>query len=222
MTDGLFARRLHQTLLVFFFCFAVVCGRAVWIGGIDRARYLFTSNQMSVRNILIPARRGAILDKSGNRLVWSERRFDLWSTLPAGQFFSRQQMAELEKIFPGREFVEPESRDVPLAVGLNGNEFAALAPLIRAGFPLRVVPVMHRIKCSRPDVKTSAGCIQNGVGVSGWELKYDVILRGKDGRGQVIVDRRQNWLSGSFKLLEAPVHGKDAVIDPVENGGECK
>ena len=28
----------------------------------------------------------------------------------------------------------------------------------------------------------------------------------------MVVDRRQNWLPGSFELIENPVHGKDIAL----------
>ena len=212
MLDDRFPRRLHIAVILFFVCFAVIAARALYIGSWAREKYLSVSEQMSERVITIPAHRGVILDKNGKKLVWTGPRFELWCTLRAGRKFSRRWKKALKETFPERNFQELSDWSIPLCMDLRSDEIAKLAPLIRSGCPLKIRTVRQRMKRRSDVVDRLAGDMRNGSGTSGWELEYDHILKGKSGRAKVVIDRRQNWLPGSFELIEKPVHGKDVTL----------
>lgn len=212
MCDNRFSRRLHIAVILFFVCIAVIAARTLYIGFWAREKYLTESDQISVRNITIPAHRGMILDKNGKKLVWTGHRFELWCTLRAGKAFSRRWKKALKETFPDRNFSELTDWSIPLCLELRSDEIAKLAPLIRTGCPLKIRTVRRRMKRRSDVVDRLAGDMRNGSGISGWELEYDHILKGKNGRAKVVVDRRQNWLPGSFELIENPVHGKDITL----------
>ena len=212
MCDAQFSRRLHIAVILFFICFAVIIARALYIGLWAQKKYLNISEQMSVRNVVIPAHRGMILDKKGKKLVWTGHRFELWCTLNAGKKFSLRHKEGLKAAFPDRNFAELSDWSVPLCQDLRADELAKLASLIRTGYPLKIQTVRYRMKRRSTIVDRLAGDMRNGGGISGWELEYDKVLRGKNGRAKVVVDRRQNWLPGSFELVEKPVHGKDVTL----------
>ena len=176
---------------------------------------------MSVRHISIPANRGAIFDKNGKKLVWTKHRFELWCTLAAGQKFSRKHQAGLIKNFPDRNYAALSDWSVPLCLDLTANDMTKLEPLIRTGYPLKIRTIRQRRKISNSFVEKQAGDLRNGTGISGWEKEFDTVLRGKNGKCRVVVDGRQNWLPGSFELLEAPQHGKDITL-PVDVEEEAK
>ena len=213
MRDDLFSRRLRVAVLLFFICFAVIAARTLYIGFWARKKYLNITEQMSVRNITIPAHRGMILDKNGKKLVWTGHRFELWCTLRAGRTFSPRWKKVLQETFPDRNFFALTDWSIPLCPDLRADEIAKLAPLIRSGCPLKVRTVRQRLKRRSKIVDRLAGDMRNGSGISGWELEYDRILKGKNGRAKVFVDRRQNWLPGSFELVEKTVHGKDVTLE---------
>lgn len=207
-----FSRRLHIAVILFFVCFAVIAARTLYIGLWSQKNYRQISEQMSVRNIVIPAHRGMILDKKGQKLVWTRHRFELWCTLSAGKNFSKRLKEGLKAAFPDRNFSEMSDWSIPLCLDLRADEVAKLASLIRTGYPLKITPVRQRMKRRSALVDRLAGDMRNGSGTSGWEQEYDEILRGKNGSAKVVVDRRQNWLPRSFELIEKPVHGKDVTL----------
>ena len=206
-----FQNRLHITCGIFFLLFSVLILRAVYFGAIVNDRYLKSSVHMSERFIHIPARRGSISDRSGTKLLWSERCLELWSVLPQNKKFSAAQLEAIKKALPER-IVEHCSGKIKLVSGLTADETVALEPLIRRGYPLRIRSTVQRKTLDNPIVIKKAGVVRNGQGISGWEKEYDSILRGVDGKGQVFVDRRQNWIPGSFKLITSPRHGKDVTL----------
>ena len=95
---------------------------------------------------------------------------------------------------------------------LTTEDIAKLEPLIRTGYPLRIRTIRQRRKISNSFVEKRAGDLRNGTGISGWEKEYDSILHGRNGECRVVVDGRQNWIPGSFELLEAPRHGKNVTL----------
>ena len=212
MRDEQFSHRVRIAVILFFICFAVIAARTLYIGLWARKKYLSVSEQMSVRNIIIPAHRGKILDRNGNKLVWTGHRFELWCTLSAGKQMPTRWKNILKETFPERNFAELSDWSIPLCLDLSSDEIAKLASVIRSGCPLKITPIRQRIKRRSSVVDRLAGDMRNGSGISGWELEYDKILRGKNGRAKVLVDRRQNWLPGSFELVEKPVHGKDVTL----------
>lgn len=212
MCDVQFSRRLHIAVILFFICFAIIVARTLYIGLWEQKKYLQRSEQISVRHVVIPAHRGMILDKNGKKLVWTGHRFELWCTLNAGKNFSDKRKESLKAAFPDRNFAECSDWSVPLCQDLRAEEISRLSSLIRTGYPLKIKTVRQRQKRRSSIVERLAGGVKNGCGISGWELEYDKILRGKNGRAKVIVDRRQNWLPGSFELEKLPVHGKDVVL----------
>ena len=212
MCDVRFSRRLHIAVMLFFVCFAVIAARTLYISWWARKKYLSVSKKMSVRVITIPAHRGMILDKNGKKLVWTGHRFELWCTLSAGRKFARRWKKALKETFPDRNFSELEDWSIPLCQDLRSDEIAKLAPLIKRGCPLKIRTVRLRMKRRSAIVDYLAGDMRNGSGISGWELEYDLILKGKNGRAKVEIDRRQNWLPGSFELIDSPVHGKNVTL----------
>ena len=211
MSSTQFQNRSHIICGIFFLLFAVLILRAVYFGAVVRDRYLKSSVHLSERVVNIPARRGSILDRNGIKLIWSERFFDLWCTLPSNKKFTTIQLDVIKKALPERK-IEPGPGKFQIASGLTAVETLAVEPLIRRGYPLQIRTIVKRQKIDNAAVVRKAGYIRNGRGISGWEKEYDDILRGVNGKGQVSVDRRQNWIPGSFKLLTPPRHGKDVSL----------
>ena len=211
----LFRARSRAAAAVFFVCFSVIALRALQLAVISRERFLRAGEKIAKKCGPIPARRGCILDKNKVPLVWSERHFELWSTLPPGADLTEHQRRTLQKIFPGETLPILPGNAAPLRFRLTAKEIEQLEPLIRRGFPLKIRSKTTRVTVDSPKVRALAGIVRNGVGLSGWERRYDFRLRGQDGAYQVMLDRRRKWIDATWKMTKAPVPGEDVVL-PVE------
>ena len=198
--------------MLFFFLFSIVAARALQTGVISRERFLRAGEKISLKNVTIPAGRGSILDKNNVPLAWSERHFELLSALPAGEHFSSRQQERLREIFPRRVFSTVTGDSSVLCPRLTPREIDALEPLIRRGFPLKIRPRTRRLTVGPAELEKQLGGIKDGVGVSGWEKKYDHLLRGQDGRGRIMLDRRRNWIYSTWQTTVPPVRGRDVIV----------
>ena len=50
-------------------------------------------------------------------------------------------------------------------------------------------------------------------GVTGAEKEYDVELSGTPGEYEVMLDRRRNWITGTWKLLVPSIPGEDVKLN---------
>lgn len=203
-----------RLLVVFFSLWALVAVcRAWYIAGPGREKFIESGEAAVRREFLIPARRGDIIDAAGLRLVWSERYFDLRSTVPEGEHFSEEEYRILNKIFPGGF-----SEGRVIRSGLTPKEFLELEDFLRSG-SLRghITPREERIMVDSPAVRKVAGEVvyDSGVwrGTSGWEKVHDAGLSGKAGRFSVMLDRYRNWIPRSIKIYEQPEAGKNIKLD---------
>ena len=208
----LFHARSRAAAAVFFFLFAVIAVRALQIGVISRERFLRAGEKLSLKSVTIPARRGSILDQNNVPLAWSERHFELWSALPAGEHFSPRQQEKLREIFPHRVFSAVTGGSSVLCLRLTAREIAALEPLIRRGFPLKIRSKTRRLTVNSAELEKQLGSVRNGVGISGWEQRFDHLLQGRDGKGRVMLDRRRNWIHSTWRMTVSPVHGRNVVV----------
>ena len=208
----LFYARSRAAIVFFFLLFSVVAARTLQTGVISRERFLRVGEKISLKNVTIPAGRGSILDKNNVPLAWSERHFELLSALPSGEHFSSRQQERLREIFPHRVFSTVTGGSSVLCPRLTPREIDALEPLIRRGFPLKIRPKTRRLTVSSAELEKQLGSVRDGVGISGWERKYDHLLRGQDGRGRIMLDRRRNWIYSTWQTAVSPVRGRDVIV----------
>lgn len=192
--------------------------RAVWLAGPRSAEYIAQGEKMARFHGTLPAMRGRILDRAGRTLVWSERYFDLYLTLPDGM------KPEDETFDAVRETVKdlkiPEAgtgTPVLLKRDLAPAELLALEPVVKNNRAFRIESRVERIAVSNPAARSRLGTVKREdgelVGASGLEAEFDARLRGRPGRFEVMLDRRRNWIAGSWKLLEEPAPGEDIRLD---------
>ena len=210
MPENLFPKRLHHLSLLFLLCFSAVVLRALQVGWIEQEKYLQTGQKISLRHVTLPPRRGEIKDQNNVKLVWNERQFDLF-LLRTPEKFSQSRRNRLKTLLPGRSLRFEKNQ--PVCQRLTAAEITQLEPLIKRGFPVRIRPTLLRQKLNHPSVLARAGKVTRNRGNSGWEAQYDKILSGTPGLARVTLDRRRNWMPGSWDLYKAPVHGKDVVLD---------
>ena len=192
--------------------------RAMWLAGPRSAEYIAQGEKMARFHGMLPAMRGRILDRAGRTLAWSERYFDLYLTLPEGsepeeEIFEAVRRAIGEQAFPKTGTGMP----MLLKRDLSPAELLALEPAVKNSRAFRIRSRVERIAVSNPAARSRLGTVRNEngelVGASGLEAEFDARLRGRAGRFEVMLDRRRNWISGSWKLLAEPVPGEDVRLD---------
>jgi len=210
-----FARRLNVMLAVFALWSIAVAARVYLIAGPRREHFIAEGEKIARFEGGLPALRGRIFDRNGVTLAWSERYYDLVSTLPT-EYVDEASVRSILKAalphLPGSA-APPEWRR-----GLDPAELLALEGVIRAGIaPVRIRMREERIAVNSPALRGLLGRCEarDGVlvGVSGLEKKYNDRLTGHPGRFAVLLDRWRNWIPASWKLLRRAVPGGDVTVD---------
>ncbi len=195
-------------------------GRAFWLAGPGRQAHITAGERMARFSGQLPAVRGRILDRAGRALAWSERYFDLFwipvdGTDPNPKSFTEIQQIVADLLVPN----PPEAsagNPVLLKRNLSTQELLALEAFIKSHREYQLKSRVERIRVNHPVVRGYLGSVEQSdgilVGTSGLEAEYDEVLRGKPGRFEVMLDRRRNWIPGSWKQLEEPIQGKDVVL----------
>ena len=210
-----FARRLNVMLAIFALWSIAVAARVHLIAGPRREHFIAEGEKIARFEGGLPALRGRIFDRNGVKLAWSERYYDLVSTLPAGYVDESSVRSLLREVLPRL----PDNASPPeWRRGLNPAELLALEGVIRAGIaPVRIRMREERIAVNSPELRGLLGQCEarDGVlvGVSGLEKKHNDRLAGRPGRFVVLLDRWRNWIPASWKLLRRAVPGGDVTVD---------
>lgn len=192
----LLIRRVLLWGILFVWMVVALC-RAAYLAGPARAGYMRQADILAGREGAIPATRGRLLDCNNIPVAWDEAHFELLAT-PEWNPGCAQEISTILQ----HPVEVDESRII--AHRLTPDEVVKLEELERAGFPVRI-----RYRCERI-VAVSADKRNFIIQL---EAKYDDVLRGKDGRYHVLLDRYQSDIPESWQLLEAPQNGGDVVLD---------
>jgi cell division protein FtsI (penicillin-binding protein 3) len=165
--------------------FAVIGGRLVQLQGLDGTAYAAQAERLRLRNVVLPAQRGDILDRDGNILA---------RTVSARTVFADPKLV-----------VDPAGTAARLAGPLGVDGPALLAQLTRPGryvvlkrgMPPEAAKVVTDLRLagigSQPESQRevpghdlAANVIgfvgRDGQGLAGIESRYDDLLRGKAGK----------------------------------------
>lgn len=219
------SRRLLIVLLLFAAA-GCVCGvRAVLLAGPRRTEILNRADRIASKIRFIPGRRGKICDRNGTVLVWSELYFDLCMREDPPGTLNEDEEVMLKKLLPDIQLENPSK---VLKSHLKPKELETLAPLLGTSVPLEIRRRYERLIIRSDAVRRLAGKteLHDGIlcGTSGWELKYELQLRGVPGRYSIMFDRYQHFIPGTFKLLSPPAAGKDIclpeTLEEIENSSK--
>jgi len=209
--------RTRILMIAIFGAGVLVAARHGWYALGQRDRLLTIGASQVWRQGSIPAPRGRILDRDGQPLAWSERRFELRLIgLPAPEAARRQFLAALaEALGP---LPQPPHPDLVLRRELSPQEFARLEPLLsRHPNLLQVIPRWRRVVLDYAAVRRTVGEVAlddegRMTGQSGWELAHERELRGADGIFIVMCDRLGNWLPDTWRELAPMRPGAEVRI----------
>ena len=206
-----------KVLVFFIFLWAVLVTAhlfyySIWAG----EYYTKRGRKLSEMNGFIPARRGTIRDKNKLPLAWNERYYDLYLS-PYSGFPRRQKriFRALKRIIPTIEYIENRS-EICLQKDISPTIQAKCAELIRHFPEIKLHSRVIRVYAHYPELQKYIGRTTNkkGVitGISGLEIQYDDLLRGKNGYFTVMTDRLGKWIPGTWKEKQKPLPGKDLIL----------
>lgn len=194
----------------------IALARGFWLAGPASERYIREGEKLARSHGRIPAARGRILDCDGVPLAWSERYFDLcWQ---GGLPPEEGVLAQLRAIVPEAAVPAAGTGGGDLLYrGLSPDRIRRLESLVKSGVGFRIVPRWERITVSSVQIRRRLGAVElrggELVGVSGLELQFDSLLRGKAGEFRVLLDRYRNWIPESWELLCPPEPGRDIKLN---------
>ena len=214
MDDKLRAKRL---LIVLATWGAIVIGTLFYYTVYARAKYLKKGDEISLRRGIIPALRGQILDRNGVKLAWSEVYYDLvLKRIPSFYLQKSSLFSKLESVIGPFTLLESETGESLVLANLEPKMVKELEPLVEQyhdlAIRLRTVRSYY-MESKLKDIIGSVSSVNGEIsGVSGLELKYDSELRGKSGSYVVMVDSRQRWIPGKWKLEHKVEPGVDIIL----------
>lgn len=207
-----------KILMAFLFLWAFMASAALFYYTVyDREIYVRLGNRLAWRQGTFPAVRGRIIDKDNLVLAWTEKYFDLYLLKKTEGRARREHLySELNRILGG--FVRPDDGEVKLLKkALQPEKIMELDKLLKVYPELRIVPRFERRSIDYPEVRAFIGKtgLKDGriAGISGLEQKYDRELNGADGLYNVMVDRNENWIKGTWSLKKNAATGRDLVLE---------
>ncbi len=170
----------------------------------------------TVRELVLPASRGMILDRNGKPLAVSTPVVSVWAD-PQEVRLNDQQLASLGNLLEmtadslrERIYAEPSKRFVYLRRGLQPDIEAALRPYAAAG-----IYTMQEYRRYYPAAEVAAQVIGitdiDDRGLEGVELGFDQWLAGTPGAQRVVRDL-QGRVVESAQILQAAEPGQDVWL----------
>ena len=209
--------RERFTLLAAFclFLLGIVAVRLVWIQVVQAPAFAAIAEKQRVRNVVLSPRRGAILDREGQKLAW---------TVDA-----KTVIAEPHKIR------DPRGAATALAGILGGSAEEYYAKLTR---DVGGLDVARKVDMGRADAIAKLGIVgislvddsmrtypsgdlacqvlgfvgTDDSGLAGIEKQYDAILRGTPGVLKAEMDRRGRTIPGGTLVSIDPVDGHNVYL----------
>jgi len=181
---------------------------------------LLDSNRVLYREGKITATRGTIFDKSGKKVAWCHRSYDLYlkSSKPGSEEEIRGLLQGVKDVFPETNLT-PDflyQGKVRIKRGVTPGELKKLQRLLSSYPELIIVPMLTRVTIDAPVAKRIIGTaiFSNGrwSGLSGLEKEYDSYLNGQDGLYSVKIDKNGRWIEDSTVIKKKMLPGKNLYL----------
>jgi cell division protein FtsI/penicillin-binding protein 2 len=188
----LIERRIGLLFAVFLVLLLAVGVRAVWLGGVQAADLRDRADAQQVDDLVVPARRGTIVDRNGIELAVSEDAV----TVFAHPFLIEDPAAtapELAEILdrPEAQLLELLSNEEESFVDLGRQLDAEVGDRVEALDVNGVETVVEPKRRYPHDALASQliGAVgTDGYGLAGLEQSFDDSLSGEDGRRRIVKD----------------------------------
>lgn len=189
---GLIERRIGLLSAIFLIFFGLALARAGKLMVVDHASFKDQAAGQQVDNMIVPAPRGAILDRNGNELAVSTDAADVSAT----PYLVKDVPGVSAKLAPllgmtsqevAAKLADRESGFVYLARSVPGRDVAKILKLEIAG--IDVTPTTKRFYPSKSMAAQVLGFVgTEGKGLSGLEYRWEKELHGTDGERRIVMD----------------------------------
>lgn len=214
----LFERRLISLLILLLVWSACASGALLYYSVYARGRYLEAGQRLALRRGDFQATRGRILDRNGVSLAWSERYFDLYILqAKSGGVTPELIIKAVRDVVPDCEVAVISKTSWLLKTALTPSQILNMEPLMRSYPELTIQARTERRTVDYLEIKHEIGETVDGngvlVGISGAELTHNSQLSGVPGTYEVMLDRRRNWIPGTWRLVKPVVPGRDVKLE---------
>jgi cell division protein FtsI/penicillin-binding protein 2 len=192
-------RRIGILFIAFVALLGIALARAVYLGSVQAGSLERAAATQQVSNVIVPAPRGAIVDRDGNELAISESADDvvadpylIKNAVSASAELT--QALRIPQLTLLRLLTKPHTGYVPLAHLVASSAAAAVASLHIAGISL--IPQTRRVYPRGSEAAQLIGSVHlDGDGASGIEYRYNNVLQGTNGLNRIVSDARGQPIS---------------------------
>lgn len=215
---NLFERRLISLLSFLLIWSGCASAALLYYSVFARERYLESGQRLALRHGDFQASRGRILDRNGTPLAWSEKYFDLYIfEAKNGNDSPELIIRAVRRVVPDCEVAVISETTWLLKTALTPRQILNLEPLMRSYPELAIQARTERRTVDNPEVRSKIGktADKNGtiIGISGAELTYNSQLNGISGTYEVMLDRRRDWIPGTWRLVKLAIPGQDIKLE---------
>ena len=200
----------RKLFFIFLVWMVVILLRMVWLAGDFSNWRRIEIEATASRTGVLPALRGTIFDGNGRKLAWSEKYYDLHFT---GRVFP-EEIDTLKTLLPLRTIPENIPNDFVITK-LAPDEMLALDRIVKKIPALQITSRVERVRVDDAKAREQLGEIDPATGkpLSGWEKEFDRELSGNNGTFRVLLDRKGNWIDGTWEIREMPEKGRDIRVN---------
>jgi cell division protein FtsI/penicillin-binding protein 2 len=197
----------NRAAILLFFLFlwaALVAAHLFYYSIIASDKYVERGNAIAKRTGVIGARAGIIFDAEGNKLVWTERRIDLYvDEVPEFPFYRNRLERAIAKYFIDFKFTPGEFNRICLQKNLSPIQQLHYYSLVKR-FPEVIFKEVSERKYISEELKP---CLRK------IEEKYRRKIEGKDGIFEVMADRNGRWIPKTWNEKIRAVDGDDVIVN---------
>ena len=192
-------RRIGILFIVFVALLGIALARAVYLGSVQAGPLERAAATQQASNVIVPAPRGAIIDRDGNELAISESADDVVADPyliknPVSASAELSQGLRIPQLTLLRLLTKPHTGYVPLAHLVPSSAAAAIASMHIAGISL--IPQTRRVYPRGSEAAQLIGSVHlDGNGASGVEYRYNNVLEGTNGLTRIVSDARGQPIS---------------------------
>lgn len=212
--------------LFFLFCtllliFAVLGARLGYVQIFMHEPYGLMAKNQQTRSIALPAIRGEITDRKGEKLAFSLRSYSVWadSTLVKDREDTALQLAAFMEI-PQADILAALN-DKKQYIRIGKEKLGQSTALQIKELKLKGISVEETVKRVYPKENLAAHVMglttDDGKGLAGIELAYEKELSGESGKLVIQADAYGRQLPNGFKELDPPKNGRtiELTIDEI-------
>ncbi len=217
----LIERRIGLLFAAFLLCFLVIVGRAFWLQGVQGDKLASEAVSQQTETITVPGLRGALLDRSGNKLAASENAATIYAT----PYQVKNPQRTAAKLAPILE--QGRGRVLKALTAESGFSYVArkvdlgVAAQVKA-LELEGIGELQDTRRAYPQGDVAGQVIgvvgSEGQGLTGLEAGEESVLRGEDGERRLVNDALGEPIR--TETVKEASNGEDVqlTLDPVIQG----